>query len=272
MQSLEISTAALRGVQYALDATANNLANIDTVGYKRRGATFSELLTDSMNEQPVTDTQRTSPKGLRIGSGVKVGLTPLDMSQGNAKNTDVPTDLMIEGEGFFLVSHTTGEGANAKEEYRLTRNGAFHISPSMKGNDDSYNLVTANGDILVDDNGLAIDFPKGDLKIMEDGRIFINGQHFSDANVNVWNVDNPEQYKQIGENEYALPIDPTEKPSNVLTLSSARIRQGALETSNVDMRKEMSQMLLIQRAYQLNSRAIGIADQMMGIANSIRSR
>lgn len=102
MQSLNISSSALRGIQYALDNTANNMANLETAGYKRRAASFSELLADSMNEQPALDREnRNSPVGLRMGSGARLGMTKLDMAQGSMKPTDVPTDLMIQGEGFF---------------------------------------------------------------------------------------------------------------------------------------------------------------------------
>ena len=100
MQSLNISTSAMRGIQQALDNTSNNLSNIDTIGYKRRVASFSELLTDSMNEQPATDNQnRNTPVGIRVGSGAHLAMTKLDLGQGSLKQTDVPTDVAIEGDG-----------------------------------------------------------------------------------------------------------------------------------------------------------------------------
>lgn len=274
MQSLNISSAALRNIQLALDTTANNLANIDTVGYKRRGTAFSELLYDSMNDQPSTDHQRTSPAGLRIGSGMRVGMTRLDMTQGSMKQTDVPTDLMIEGEGFFIVSRPTGtdENGNLQEEYRLTRSGAFHLAMSGDGNNSVYNLVTASGDKLVDDRGIAIEFPTdGEVKIQADGSIYHNGVE-TGFRIPVFKVDNPDKFKQVGENEFLWQDETGSDPWTVLELSDATIRQGALEMSNVDTRQEMTQLILAQRAYQLNSRAIAISDQMMGVANSIRSR
>lgn len=272
MQSLNISTAALRSVQQSLDNTANNLANIETVGYKRRGSSFSELLVDSMNEQPFTDKQRTSPPGLRIGSGAKLGLTKLDMSQGSAKVTEIPSDLMIEGEGFFLVSRRPGtldENGLPMEEYRFTRNGAFHLSPATSGDN---NLVTASGDYLVDESGNPIEIPaNGSFRVESNGQLIIDGFD-SGIRIGVWKVDNPDQYEQLGDNEFLAPVVSGERPDTTLQLSSATIRQGTLELSNVEMRQEMSQLVTTQRAYQLNSRAIAISDQMMGIANSLRSR
>ncbi len=274
MQSLSISTAALRSIQAALDTTANNLSNLDTVGYKRRGATFSELLVDSLNNQPDADQERTSPAGLRVGSGVRVGLTALDMSQGAAKSTDVPSDLMIEGDGFFLVSRRVRDrqGNLLPEEFRLTRNGAFHLSNSEADPDNFYNLVTSTGDVLVDERGIAIEIPKnGSFKVEPNGRISINGSD-SGLAIPVWKLPNPDQYQQAGDNEWVIDIGQGVQPGDVLPRSDARLRQGALEMSNVDMRQEMTQLILAQRAYQLNARAIGISDQMMGIANSLRAR
>lgn len=273
MQSLNISSSALRSVQYALDTSANNLANIDTVGYKRRSTSFSELLFDTMEEQPAADRQRTSPPGLRIGSGIKLGMTKLDMSQGNMKTTDVPTDLMIEGEGFFLVTRrmTDQNGNFLKEEYRLIRNGAFHLSASDPNDPTApSHLVTSEGDILVDEMGTPLEFPRnGQFKVEANGTYEINGTM---EQIPVWKIDNPDQYKQVGENEWLLELAPGQQPYGLYQQAPSTIRQGALEMSNVNLQQEMSQLILTQRAFQLNSRAIGISDQMMGIANSLRSR
>ncbi|GAA4720912.1 flagellar hook-basal body protein [Brevibacillus fulvus] len=271
MQSLNISASALRTVQAALDNTANNLANVDTIGYKRREASFSELLADNMREQPATDTQRNSPAGLRIGRGVKIGTTKLDLSQGSAKTTDVPTDLMIQGKGYFMVTHRTTDqnGVFLQEEFRLTRDGSFKLSPNEATG--TFFLTTANGDILVDENGLPVEVASNDFKVTEDGHIFVNGEDTL-TRIPVWQVDNPEQYTQIGQNEYALVLQPGEQPGMLFQESTATIRQGALEASNVDVSAEMTNLITTQRAYQLNSRAIAITDQMMGIANQLRSR
>ncbi len=289
MQSLNISTSALRSLQLAIDNTANNIANIDSVGYKRRGVAFSELLTDTMKEQPYTDKQRTSPAGLRIGSGVKVGHTRLDLTQGLAKVTDIPSDLMIEGDGFFLVSHRIldSNGVLQKEEYRLTRDGAFRLAISEADPQGSYNLVTESGDVLVDDRGIAIEIPKDKrFQVEPDGRISVDGDRNNGLRIPIWEVPNPDQYVEAGNNQLRVTLPAGEtNPGNVLSVlndpnrpeynvnkTPPRIRQGALEMSNVDLRQEMSQLIVAQRAYQLNSRAIGISDQMMGIANSLRSR
>lgn len=277
MQSLNISTAAMRGIQQALDNTSNNLANLDTVGYKRRVASFSELLSDSMNEQPAADNaNRDTPAGLRIGSGARLGLTKLDMGQGSMKQTDVPTDVMIEGEGYFLVTRKIKDanGAIIQEENRLTRDGNFKVQ--FDADEGGYVLHTASGYILTDSYGVPFVLPEPvrNIQISQNGGLTADGTDY--GAIGLWKVDNPDQLQQVGQNLYDAQLasgdNPATKYANALDEGIATLRQGALEASNVNMMEEMSQLVNIQRAYQLNSRALGISDQMMGIANSLRSR
>lgn len=278
MQSLNISTSAMRGIQQALDNTANNLANIDTTGYKRRVASFSELLSDSMNEQPAADNQnRNTAPGIRIGSGARLGMTKLDMGQGSVKLTDVPTDVLIEGDGYFLVTQKIKDANNAviQEESRLTRDGSFKIS--FDDDEQGYVLHTTSGHILTDDSGVNIVLPEPvkNIAISPTGEITADGMVMP-ARIGIWKVDNPDQLQQVGENLFDAQLVSGTNPStvytNALDTGVATLRQGALEGSNVSMTEEMSQLVNIQRAYQLNSRAVGISDQMMGIANQLRSR
>lgn len=277
MQSLNISTSAMRGIQQALDNTANNLSNIDTIGYKRRVASFSELLSDSMNEQPAADNQnRNTSVGIRIGSGVRLGMTKLDLGQGSAKVTDVPTDVLVEGDGYFLVTHKIKDatGVVIQEESRLTRDGSFKVS--FDDDEQGYVLHTTSGHILTDENGVNIVLPEPvtNIQITAEGALTANGVSY--GNIGLWKVDNPDQLQQVGQNLFDAELDsganPTTKYTNALIAGDATLRQGALEGSNVSMTEEMSQLVNIQRAYQLNSRAVGISDQMMGIANQLRSR
>ena len=279
MQSLNISSSALRGIQLALDTTANNLANLDTIGYKRQTSTFSELLADTMNEQPAKDMQnRNTPEGLRLGSGARLGLNRLDLGQGSMKQTDIPTDLMIEGEGFFLVSREIRDANDAPvgEEFRFTRDGAFRLQESAYHG--GFVLVNSSGYYLTNEIGAPLVIPEDEVRdftVSPDGYITANGNNTFER-VGVWKVDNPDQLQQVGSNLFDAGLDVNQNPAEVYSLSwdngIASLRQGALEASNVHLQEEMSQLINIQRAYQLNSRAIAISDQMMSIANSIRSR
>ncbi|MBH0328219.1 flagellar hook-basal body protein [Brevibacillus brevis] len=278
MQSLNISTSAMRGIQQALDNTANNLANIDSAGYQRRVASFSELLSDSMNEQPAEDNvNRNSPKGIRIGSGARLGMSKLDLSPGAVKITDVPTDLMIEGDGYFAVSRRVMVNNNIEDKFYFTRDGSFKVSYD-KGLD-QFILANASGDYLVGKNGQPITIPEPDptkplVVDPQKGEVKMGVDTLGE--IGVWKVNNPDQLEQVGKNLYDAELDTNIKPGDkymdAFTEGIATVRQGALEGSNVSMTEEMSQLVNIQRAYQLNSRAIGISDQMMGIANQLRSR
>lgn len=277
MQSLNISSSALRGIQLALDNTANNIANLETTGYKRRTASFSELLADTMNKQPDTDTEnRSTPAGLRLGSGARLGMTKLDLGQGSMKQTDVPTDLMIEGEGFFLVSREIRDANNALigEEFRFTRDGAFHLEESAYYG--GFVLVNASGHVLTNEIGAPIVIGEEEVNefaVSSDGYVTVNGNDTFER-VGVWKVDNPDQLQQVGNNLYDTGLERGQNPVEVYNSwdHTGSIRQGALEASNVNLQEEISQLINIQRAYQLNSRAIAISDQMMGIATSIRNR
>lgn len=283
MQSLNISTSALHGIQLALDNSANNMSNLDTIGYKRRVASFSELLSDSMNEQPSTDREnRNSPVGIRIGSGAKLGMTKLDMGQGSMKPTDVPTDLMIQGEGYFRVGsqETDANGARV-EEMRFTRDGNFHLEESAYFG--GFILVSSTGHVLLNESDNPLVLPTDEVRelvISEDGYVSVNGEPTFER-VGIWKVHNPDAMRQVGKNLWGLSelayddpatFNPDDYYELAWTNNLASVRQGALEGSNVNLQEEMSQLINIQRAYQLNSRAIGITDQMMGIATSIRSR
>lgn len=278
MQSLNISSSALRGIQLALDNSANNMSNIDTIGYKRRVASFTELLADSMNEQPSTDREnRNSPTGIRLGSGSRLGLTKVDLGQGVMKPTDVPTDLMIQGEGYFMVgSQMDDANGVSREEFRFTRNGAFHLEENT--DQGGFVLVSSTGHLLLNEIGQPLVLNVSEVKeftVSDDGYVTVNGEP-TFVRVGVWKVDNPDQLQQVGENMFDTGLEADQVPADIYdqswTNNLASIRQGALEGSNVNLQEEMSQLINIQRAYQLNSRAIAITDQMMGIATSIRSR
>lgn len=284
MQSLNISSSALRGIQLALDNSSNNMSNMDTVGYKRRVASFSELLVDSMAEQPATDREnRNSPVGLRVGSGARLGMTKLDMGQGSMKQTDVPTDLMIQGEGYFRLGSQELDANGARvEEFRFTRNGSFHLEESAYFG--GFVLVGSNGHVLLNESDSPIVLPTDEVRelvISDDGYLTVNGEPTFER-VGVWKVHNPDMLKQVGDNLFSIGENVRIEPGAPLALEEiyesawtdnlASVRQGALEASNVNMQEEMTQLINIQRAYQLNSRAIGISDQMMSIATSIRTR
>jgi flagellar basal-body rod protein FlgG len=280
--SLYISSGALQAYQQKIDTTANNVANVNTTGYKKRDASFSEILTTNLNNQVPAQGEvgRLTPNGLRVGHGARIGATQLNMEQGQAVQTNQPFDLMINGKGFFQIGLSSTE-IGAVDEVRYTRDGNFHLSQNPE-NPRTYHLVHANGGYLLDYNGNPLQLDERyEVSIQENGQIQLrnkngNGNSFvSTQQVGIVNIDNPSLLKNMGDNQYALEVAAlpagttiNDLVSNMLT-RDIQLSSGFLEGSNVDLAKEMTDLMTSQRSFQMNARAVSYADQMMGIANSI---
>jgi len=277
--SLYISSGALQAYQQKIDTTANNVANVNTTGYKRKDHSFSEILASQMNNHGRANNEagHLTPEGLRVGYGTRTGLTQIDMNQGQAMETGEPFDLMIAGNGFFQVGTVNG----AADEVRYTRDGSFHLSPNPD-NPGSYHLAHANGGYLLDQNGNPIELDENyEVKIESNGQIQLKAKAgqgeaiLSDQRVGIVDIQNPHMLRNVGDNQFV--IDPETIPAGanladyarMMVAGEAEISSGFLEGSNVDLMKEMTDLMTSQRTYQLNARAVSYADQMIGIANNI---
>ncbi|MEO2076730.1 MAG: flagellar hook-basal body protein [Bacillus sp. (in: firmicutes)] len=254
--SLYIATSGLNAFQKKLDTISNNIANAETAGYKRRDASFEENLAVSIKNQQAANKEigRLTPNGIRVGFGVHVNGTEMFLEQGTPKATDNPLDLMISGTGFFQV----GKQQGANTEVLFTRNGSFQKSPTSNG---TYRLVNADGYYLLDQNNKPIELPDGaDLSVSGAGVISANGQK-----IGLVDFVNPQKLISDGGNMFRF----SGNNSEILANTTASIQQGYIESSNVDLSKEVTDMITTQRGFQFNSRSISFADQMMGIANGI---
>ena len=275
--SLYISSGALQAYQQKIDTTSNNVANVNTTGYKRRDHTFSEILASQINNQGRGNegAGRLTPEGLRVGYGTRTGLTQLNMAQGSATETGKPFDMMISGNGFFQLGNGT------TDEVSYTRDGNFHLSPNPD-NEGSYHLVHANGGLLLDQNGTPIELDgEYEVKIENNGQLQLKakdgqGEAFlSDQRVGIVDIQNPSMLRNIGDNQFVIDPDTLPAGTNpadyvrMMQAGEAELSSGFLEGSNVDLMKEMTELMTSQRSYQLNARAISYADQMVGIANNI---
>lgn len=279
--SLFISSGALRAFQQKLDTNANNIANVNTTGFKRRDQSFSELLANQINNQPIANKEvgRLTPNGLRVGYGSKTGLTKLNLDQGQALETKNPFDLMINGSGFFQVSYSSANGGAG--ETRYTRDGNFHLSPDPN-QVGIYNLVNANGGRLLDQNGNPIRLNEGDdVQIGTNGQILLKNKNglgepiTSQQRVGLVEIQNPSLLQNLGGNEYSINATALTAGTNVanyvrnMTPGVSKIASGFLEGSNVDLGQEMTDLITSQRGFQMNARAVSYADEMLGIANNI---
>lgn len=252
--SLFIASSGVRAYQGKLDTIANNISNVESTGFKRREAAFSENLTVSLQNQAESQKEvgRLSPPGIRTTFGSRMAATPLDLTQGAPKQTDQPFDFMIEGNGYFQVQRTTG----TTTEILYTRGGSFQQSPIGGGR---FQLVNPHGDVLLDQNRNPIEWStENKFVVATDGTITGTNQQ-----IGLVNFSNPQLLKDDG-GVYRLT-------GGAVTAVNPnyQIKQGYLESSNVDLNQEMTDMIKAQRGYQANARALSYADQMMGIANGI---
>ena len=278
--NIQLNTAAtsMRELQKKIDIIAGNVANVGTTGYKRQEANFSDTLVQSIERQagPQHEIGRTTPNGLRIGSGVKITQTSLRTDQGSIMQTDRPLDFMIQGDaGYFRVA---SEG-----NVYYTKDGSFQLQPVLNSN--QVNLVTSNGDSVLDSNNqpITIDNDYDQIKVNQNGTLQVSyktpGKQPDDFQLSIAAIDRPNLLEKIGGNRYQLPGTEAQQVAegNLQLLNLAnpnngaiQIRQGALEMSNVDMTEEMTELIATQRLIQSQGRAISFADDMMGLVNTIR--
>jgi flagellar basal-body rod protein FlgG len=244
LEGLYSAAAGLIAQQQRLDAVANDVSNVNTTGYKRVRVSFRDLA--------YQETGRGANNGVTTGSGAAVSTLGRSFQQGALRQTERPLDLAIEGQGFFRVR--TPEGAEA-----LTRDGNFHV-------DDAGQLVNAQGLRLVP----PITVPRGtnedDISISQNGVVTANGRRV--GQIQLVDVPAPDGLQSAGDNLF-LPTAASGAARNVGN-GDARIVQGALEASNVDIADAMVDMMTAQRAFGLAQRAIQMQDQAMEIANGIK--
>ncbi|MEY9870050.1 flagellar basal-body rod protein FlgG [Peribacillus sp. B2I2] len=280
-RTMMTATNTLNQLQSKIDQISNNIANVDTTAYKKTQTSFNDLLTQSFNNQP-SDTKekgRLTTPGIRQGTGAKISQSQLVLSQGALKTTDRNLDAAITREDqFFTVSVQDDNGVNT----RLTRDGSFYLSPNAN-DPDQMMLVTSAGHKVLDENGepVLIEGNIKDIKISENGILIVDTEEYGESGfgLGIVSVKKPQFLDRLGGNLLGMPenfiaLGVTEE--DIMTeltgdsRNQAAVRQGTLESSNVDLSKEMTDLINVQRSYQFQSRAVTMADQMSGLVNGIR--
>jgi flagellar basal-body rod protein FlgG len=277
--SMNIASASMNALQQKLDMLADNLSNSNTVGYKRKTAIFEDIMT-SLNPQVDDFNQpgRRTPLGFTQGWGTRITSMQTDLSQGVLQQTGNMTDVAIEGNGLFEV-RTDGNINGARA---FTRHGPFQLMPDANGD---RVLVTNSGQqIVAETAGGGEDFivvPEGyNLSIATDGTLTAVGHEgatpISLGKLKLVQVTNPELLQAVSDNLYGIPsnINPNDVVRNIAALPNGEtgisVRQGFVEQSNVNMVEELTDLTIVQRAYQLSARALSSGEQMMGMANNLR--
>jgi flagellar basal-body rod protein FlgG len=262
----------MSGVQKQLDMIANNVANVNTVGYKTKDASFEDVLS-RVQQQPEAFRQpgRAMPLGFNLGFGVRTAAMTTDMKQGALKETGNPTDLAIEGNALFAIE------VNGQKAW--TRNGSFSFTPDPLGT--GLLLTTSEGHPVLDRNDVPVTAPLGSkVAIDRQGNLLIRdrgtGLPYTAQQLQFVEPQRPEGLVQGSDNTFVLASGVTENDvfgqgAATGVPATSAIRQGYLEQSNVDLTDEMTEMMQIQRMFQMASRALTSSDTMMGLANSLRA-
>lgn len=262
IQALWTAGAGLISQQYNVDTIANNIANVDTTAFKRNTAHIEDMpYTYKLNPAiPQPANEGVLP---HMGTGARVVSSPKYFAQGPMEQTERNLDLGIDGTAFFAVTDGLGN-------VFYTRDGNFKLTEAEDeyGQIRSY-ITTADGHWLLDRQVNRIELPAGttedDISIDPSGAVVVGGAHVAD--ISLVEFTNPQALEARGDSLYAVTgnVGP-----NYLTNGDSKVRQGFLEASNVDIADEMARMIRAQRAYQLNARVLQTADDMIGLANSIR--
>ncbi|MCH7320582.1 flagellar hook-basal body protein [Solibacillus sp. MA9] len=278
LRTMITATNTLSQIQNQLDTISTNIANSNTHGYKAQQANFTELLYQQFNNDEYDKTVRQTPVGIRYGVGAQIGQIQSNQSQGSIQVTDRDLDFALTTKNQYFNVLMTNDAGETRTAY--TRNGSFYVSPAQPG---IVTLVNSDGYQVADVNGQAITFPDNATQFTmdSDGTLVVNyangqPQRFQLA---VSTLQKPQIMENLQGGTYiGLPENLDElgyTEAEILTdLQGANrqvgIQKGALEMSNVDLSKEMTNLIQAQRSYQFNTRAVTIADQMLGLINGIR--
>ncbi|MDR1949100.1 MAG: flagellar basal-body rod protein FlgG [Spirochaetaceae bacterium] len=262
VRSLWTGASGMIGQQANIDTISNNLANVNTSGFKKMRADFEDLLYQTVKTAGTPATEDTVvPVGIQMGHGVKVAATQRMFTQGSLQNTENVSDMAIQGEGFFRIQMYDGT-------YAYTRDGAFKV-------DSDGRLVTSNGYWVLPDIIMPENFLPQSIAVTQDGRV----------SVRIPNTDEPVPVGQIELYRFPNPVGLTAVGENLFKVTNAsgdpipgrpgyegmgQIVHKFLEMSNVSVVREMVDLIVAQRAYEFNSRTIQTSDNMLGTATSLK--
>lgn len=249
LRALYTGWTGLRNEERRMDVVSNNMANADTTGFKKIRATaqsFDRQLAVRINDQVRGTDVITGIGGVALG--VKIGETYYDMSQGNFRLTDDLYNFALAGRGFFTISTTNKAG---EESIKYTRDGDFTVTK------EGY-LTTKDGDFVLGDGGNRIQIPGADtakISVNDNGEIYVDNNYVS--TLQLTDFESYDALSSYGENMYQ-PVD-----GAVMIEADAKVTQGYLEMSNVNIVTEMVDLIAISRAYETNQKMVQTVDNIL---------
>ena len=269
VRSLWTGATGMIAQQINMDTIANNLANVNTTGYKTQTNEFQNLLYQNLQTRTTSANGATKPGSAQVGLGVRSAAINTNFAQGSLYASESNTSFAIDGRGFFAV-----KAADGNTYY--TRNGSFQFALSTTGN----MLCDFNGNPVLDTEGkpinLSSEYVTSQITITSDGTLCYpdesNNAKSLGITIGLWQFSNPNGLEREGDGLYSQTVASGE-PLNEATnnsLKKSSVIQGYLEGSNVQVVDEMVNMITTQRAYELNSKAITTSDTMLDEANNLR--
>ena len=264
VRSLWTGASGMIGQQANIDNISNNLANVNTVGFKRTRADFEDLLYQTVRTAGTPATEETVvPVGIQMGHGVKLAATQRMFTQGSLQNTENVYDIAIMGEGFFRIQMYDGSWA-------YTRDGTFKV-------DENGRLVTSNGYWVLPDIVMPEGFLPERITVSQDGRVSVIVPQI-DLNdpvevgqIELYRFPNPVGLSAVGENLFKITNASGQAiPGRPGYEGMGRIAHKFIEMSNVAVVREMVDLIVAQRAYEFNSRTIQTSDSMLGTATALK--
>lgn len=263
LRSMYSGVSGMRGFQTKLDVIGNNIANVNTVGFKSGRVMFKDIMSQTVSGvTPPVEAETGGANAKQIGLGVSIGSIDTLHTGGSAMTTNNPLDLRVDGDGFFLVK-LSGD----QEVPFLTRAGDFHLDAARQ-------LVTSDGLLVCDAGGepVIIGEEVTAFSVAQNGMIIqkLNtGETEEGQQIGLAKVTNPEGLEKIGGNLYRITLnanlegalEPT--TANNAEFGTGAIISGQLEMSNVDLTGEFTEMIVAQRGFQANSRIITTSDEVL---------
>lgn len=261
-RSLWIGATGMTAQQVNIDVISNNLANVNTAGYKKSRAEFEDLIYQKLYtaKTPIDD-ETPEPVGMMVGYGAKVAATQKIFQQGSLQQTGNKMDLAIAGEGFFRVQLEDGS-------FAYTRDGTFKIDANGQ-------VVTSNGYKLIPEILMPQNFRYETISISPDGRVTVkiagNDNPIPVGQIQIFKFVNPAGLDSIGENLFKETL--ASGPSYYGNPSSSgfgSVQQGYLEMSNVNVVDAMVKLIVAQRAYEFNSKSVTTSDSLLQTAVNLK--
>lgn len=269
VRSLWSAATGMIAQQNNVDTIANNLANVNTTGYKTEANEFKSLLYQTIQTKTTTANGEQKPIGAQVGLGVRNASITSSFSQGSMLASDNPFAFAISGDGFFATKGDDGETY-------YTRNGNFNISIGVNG----MTLTDTDGHAVLDTTGKAIvladNIVANKVTVSADGNLMYpdenNNPHNLGIQIGLWQFQNPKGLDKVGDTKYGVTAasGAALNEATNANVQKSTVAQGYLEGSNVQIADEMVNLIVAQRAYELNSKAITTTDEMMQQANQLK--